>query len=312
MDQDLKNLANLPWASVPELAEFRGVNRTTVSRKEAQWKQGGLVVAKHGGRLVRPRDRLLITTAGLSQVFTQHHAAPGLHCDYHKHGYHEHDPLHPERADHQHPGFFNGYSGALHLWEKLDRIETWYPAALEVLLRDVTDWTHDGKPRRILSWRWLRNARFVEAVATYEDNYRIFFCHIGLSVTEKMLEYRWTNRFPDVHDARLDKLVTRSRGQWMERRRDPLIDPPDPDLDCNPKPSAYVISTPDFRGVELALRVLPSDVGYLYLVGPPPFDKPDKRLRVGRAYPAPHDNVADAFEIPNFGGRLPQDLCPAE
>ena len=303
MDEDLKNLTKLPWASTPELAAFRYVNRTTVSRKTEEWKQDGLVVVKNGGRLVRPRDRLLTTTGGLTQVFPQQHDHLGL-----DHVYHRHDPLNPGSRDHEHPGFFNGYRGALDLWEKLERIETWYPVAPEVLLGKGADWTHDGKARRILSWRWLRNTRFVEAVATYEDDYRIFFCHIGRSVTERMLQYRWTNRFPDVHDIRLHTLVMQSRGEWEERSRNELIDPPNPDLDYNPKPSAYVISTPDVRGVELARSVLPRDTGYLYLVGPPPCE----RHYVGRAEPAPDDDVADAFEPLTFGDRLPQDLCPEE
>ena len=39
MDEDLKNLTKLPWASIPELAGFRYVNRTTVSRKEGVWNR---------------------------------------------------------------------------------------------------------------------------------------------------------------------------------------------------------------------------------------------------------------------------------
>ena len=303
MDEDLKNLTRLPWALIPELAGFRYVNRTTVSRKEEEWNQDGLVVVKDGGFLVRPRARLLITTGGLIQVFPQQHVHPGP-----DHRYHEHAPLHPEWEDHEHPGFFNGYNGALDLWEKLERIEMWYPVAPEVLLGEGAAWTHDGKARRILSWRWLRNTRFIEAVATYEDEYRIFFGHIGRSVTERMLQYRWGYRFPDVHDIRLHTLVMRSRGEREERLRDKLVDPPDPDLDDNPEPSAYVISTPDMRGVELARRVLPRNAAYLYLVGAPP----SQLLYLGRAEPAPHDDVADAFETLTFGDRLPQDLCPAE
>ena len=300
MDEDLKNLTKLPWASIPELAGFRYVNRTTVSRKEVEWNQDGLVVVKDGGFLVRPRARLLITTGGLIQVFPQQHVHPGP-----AHRYHEHAPLHPEWEDHEHPGFFNGYNGALDLWEKLERIEMWYPVAPEVLLGEGAAWTHDGKARRILSWRWLRHTRFIEAVATYEDEYRIFFGHIGRSVTESMLQYRWKYRFPDV---RLHTLVMRSRGEREERLRNQLVDPPDPDLDDNPQPSAYVISTPDMRGVELARSVLPRDAAYLYLVGPPP----SQLSYLGRAEPAPHDDVADAFETLTFGDRLPQDLCPAE
>ena len=85
MDEDLKNLPKLPWASTPELAAFRYVNRTTVSRKTEEWKQDGLVVVKNGGRLVRPRDRLLTTTGGLIQVFPRQHDHLELDHDYHHH-----------------------------------------------------------------------------------------------------------------------------------------------------------------------------------------------------------------------------------
>ena len=193
---------------------------------------------------------------------------------------------------------------------KLERVEMWYRVAPEVLLGEGALWTHDGEARRILSWRWLRNTRFIEAVATYEDDYRIFFGHVGRSVTETMLRYRWIYRFPDVHDVRLHTLDMRSRGERAERLRNDQVDPPDPDLDYNPRPSAYVISAPDVRGVELARRVLPRDVAYLYLVGAPP----SKRTYLGRAEPASHDDIADAFGALTFGNRhrLPQDLCPAE
>ena len=308
MDVDLIILGMLPWASIAELAGFRYIDRTTVSRKRAGWERDGLVVVKFGGGLVRPRARLLLTTTGLLQVFPQQHEHPGPFDDVHHPHFHEHHPLHPEWADHGHPGFFNGYRGALDLWEKLERIEMFYPAAPEVFLGEGAAWTDDGKARRILSWRWLRNTRFVEAVATYEDDYRVFFGHIGRSVTQRMLESRWEYRFPDLHDGRIRRLVMRSRGKEAERRRDPWIEPPDPDLDYNPKPSAFVISTPDYRGLELAQMVLPSDVACLYLVGPPP----GSRIYVGRAAPAPDDDVADTFEPLNFGNRLPQDLCPEE
>ena len=259
MDEDLNNLAMLPWASTPELAGFRNVNRTTVSRKEGQWRENGLVVVKYGGRLVRPVNRLLSTTAGLLDTFPKEHVHLGF-----EHDDHDHDPLHPEWEDHQHPTFFNGYNGALDLWEKLERIELWYPVAPEVLMGEGAAWTHDGRARRILHWRWLRNTRFIEAVATYEDDYKIFFGHIGRSVTREMLEYRWKYRFPDIHDVRLHTLATRSRGEREERLRNKLIDPPDPDLDYNPQPSGYMISTPDIRGVELAREVLPRAAAYLY------------------------------------------------
>ena len=77
MDEDLKNLAMVPWASIQELAGFRYVNRSTVSRKQQEWTRDGLVVLKRGGLLVRPQDRLLITTAGLVPGFPAAACSPG-------------------------------------------------------------------------------------------------------------------------------------------------------------------------------------------------------------------------------------------
>ena len=182
------------------MAGFRYVNRTTVSRKQEEWSRDGLVVVKNGGLLVRPRPRLLSTTGGLLQVFPQQHVHLGP-----RHDYHEHDPLHPEWEDHEHPTFFNGYNGALDLWEKLERIEMWYPAAPEVLLGEGAEWTQDGEARKILSWRWLRNTRFIEAVATYEDDYRIFLrphrpvCHRGDAAVSVDKPISRRSRLPAPH-----------------------------------------------------------------------------------------------------------------
>ena len=77
----------------------------------------------------------------------------------------------------------------------------------------------------------------------------------------------------------------------MERWHGRFV-PPDPNLDYHPQGSGYVISTPDYRGVELARQVLPRGNAYLYVVGPPP----SQLIYDGRAEPAPFDDDADAFE----------------
>ena len=99
-----------------EWAGFMYVDRTTMSRKLPEWEEHGLIVCRNGGRLVRPRRRSLLDTGGLVQLFPQRHTHPGPEDD------HEHDPLNPERKDHTHPTFFNGYAGALDLWERLELI----------------------------------------------------------------------------------------------------------------------------------------------------------------------------------------------
>ena len=53
---------------------------------------------------------------------------------------------------------------------------------------DGAKWAHDGRPRR------LRNTRFVHAVATYEDDYKLFFCWVGRSVTAPMLQAQYDSR----------------------------------------------------------------------------------------------------------------------
>ena len=288
---ELAWLAKAPWLSIPEWADFMCVDRSTVSRRVAGWRKDGLVACRKEGRLLRPRDRFILSTAGLDNLFPDRHTHPGRLN-------HTHDPL-DGFWNHGHPSYFNGYAGGLALYQRLELIETWYPLAPRVLQGDGAAWTYDGSGRRILSWRWLRRTRLIHALGTYEDDYKLFFCYIGRSLTVNMLRQRWETRFRDVRG-----LATMSRGEMQERRRDWLLEPPDPDVDYDPKPSAYVITTPDYRGVELALEVLPEDPAYLYVVGPPE----DRQLIYkNRAYPAPHDDVVDQFEDVDLG--IPQDLC---
>ena len=247
------------------------------------------------GFLVRPRDRLLIATAGLDRLYPDHHTHPSPE------DLHDHDPLHPEWEDHGHPGYFNSEEGALSLYQKLPLAEVWYPLAPRVLQGEGAAWTHDGRPRRILSWRWLRNTAFVRAVATYEDDYKLFFVSIGRSLTVRMLQARYDHRFEDFR-----RLAVTSQGIVDERSRNKFIDPPDPDLDLNPQPSGHVIWGPDYRAIELALEVLPIGNAYLFVTGPPG----GQRIYTGKARPAPHDDVADKFQDVDVG--VPQDLCRNE
>ena len=295
MPTPLEWLATAPWPSVPELAGFMYVDRSTISRQMPDWREYSLVGLRNVGFLVRPRDRLLIATAGLDRLYPDHHTHPGPE------DLHDHDPLHPEWEDHGHPGYFNSEEGALSLYQKLPLAEVWYPLAPRVLQGEGAAWTHDGRPRRILSWRWLRNTAFVRAVATYEDDYKLFFVSIGRSLTVRMLQARYDHRFEDFR-----RLAVTSRGIVDEGSRNKFIDPPDPDLDLNPQPSGHVIWGPDYRAVELALEVLPSGNAYLFVTGPPG----GQRIYRGRARPAPHDDVADKFEDVDVG--VPQDLCRNE
>ena len=284
-------LRTAPWLSIPELAGFMCVDRSTVSRQVAGWREDCLVACRNEGRLLRPRDRFILSTGGLDELFPDRHTHPGWLG-------HTHDPL-DDFWVHGHPTYYNGYAGALALYQRLHLMETWYPLAPRVLWDKEAAWTHDGCARKILSWRWMRRTRLIHAVGTYEDDYKIFFCHIGRSLTVNMLRQRWETRFRDVRG-----LVTQSRGEMQERQRKWLEEPPAPDADYYPILSAYVITTPDYRGMELGLAVLPENQAYLYVVGPP-----EDRQLIYRdtPYPAPDEDVADRFEDVDVG--IPQDLC---
>lgn len=296
MATPLEWLAMAGWPSIDDLAGFSGVHRSTISRRVPEWLESGIVGVRDDGRLLRPRVRLLLGTGGLDDVFPQHHTHPGPD------GSHIHDPLDPGSEDHTHPQFFNGYAGAALLYSRLEMMEIVYPLAPYALMGEGASWTHDGRARQLISWRWLRHTRLINAVATYEDGYRLFYCWIGQSVTVPMLEWRYKHRF-DRH-----RLVTKSGADGLESWTDWLIDPPDRDLDLDPQPSGWVIVTPDYRGAELAADVLPvhgyvRPNAFLFAVG----REGGPRVYTGQAHPAPHDDVADRFADVDVG--IPQDLC---
>ena len=168
------------WPALP------GSTGSTASRHQvASLLESGHLAATTGGRLLRPRDRVLAVCC---------HRFPQRHSHSSEGYYHDHNPFHPEWEDHRHPGFFISHSGAELLWSRLDFIEIAYPLAPAALMGDGARWTHDGRPRRLISWRWLRNTRFVHAVATYEDGYILFFCWGGRSVTAPMLQAQYDSR----------------------------------------------------------------------------------------------------------------------
>ena len=290
-------LAMTPWSSVIDLAGFSGVDRTTISRGMLpEWLESGLVAIRRDGRLVRPRDLLLQSAAGVADAFPYRHSHSGPT------NIHYHDGLDLEANDHVHPTFFNSQAGAELLYSRLEFIEVAYPLARVALMGEGASWTCDGRPRELISWRWLRRTRLVSAVATYEQNFKLFFCWIGSSITAPMLRWRYSHLFDDYR-----RLITRSEAEEMERRQNKQIEAPDPDLDPNPQPSGWVIVGRDRRAIEIAKEVLPQhghlrSQAYLYAIGP----EGGRRLYVGHAEPC-IDDVADRFEDIDIG--IPEDLC---
>ena len=170
------------------------------------------------------------------------------------------------------------------------------------LMGDGAGWAVDGQPRRLLSWRWVRHSRLVNAVATYEGGYRLFYCWIGRSVTILMLRWRYEHRFDNP------ALEMSSGAEEMERRRNPLLEEPDPDFDPSPQLSGWVIITPDKRGAEIAAEVLPEhgymrSNAFLFAIGV----EGGPRIYAGQAEPTPWDDLGDRAEDVDIG--MPEDLC---
>ena len=305
-----------------DLAAFAGVHESTVSRhlngREARktrpripgWFEEGLVVSTTVGRTLPPVDHLLAASRLIGQLYPQCHTHP-VPGDIHDHR--DHHPLFFEHA-HQHPTYFNTKEGAAFLFGRMEMLEAFYPLA-PVLFKSKKGvaWSPTGNPPNIVSWRWVKNTRLIDAVATYEGDVRIGFCWVARDITAEMLRWRWTNRFARVRER---LLVQVSSGALFERERRrrysfDMVEDPDPNLDFNPHLSGYVICAPDEGAIKIAIDVLPSHsllgpIAYMYAVG---HRRASRRLRLyrGRTIPV-DDDVADAFRDVNVD--VPEDLCP--
>ena len=283
----LRWAAMAPGLSIPEWAEFMYVDRTTVSRRVSKFLEVSHVVRREEGYLLRPRDRFYLWTDGLKSLFPKQHTHPVA-------GYHVHNSDGDTDGDiddgHSHPGYFNGYAGVLTLCEWVELREISYAVAPGLLQGEGTKWTFDGRPRRILEWRWLRNSSFLRGIAIYEDDFKVGFLNLGRSLTPEMVRQGWENRFPK-HRSENRKLILSS---YVDQQFDGaawLDTGPDPDIDLNPQLSGFVISG-DYRGIEIAQEILPRGDAHVYVEG---------RLNTaplyrGTAYPAPYDDVANSFQ----------------
>ena len=309
-------LAITGWITTAELAAFAGVHESTVSRKlngrkatrtrprVPGWMEEDLVRSRRVGRTLPPADRLLATSKMLGRIYPKMHTHRGPR-NFHDGG--DHHPLLSEIA-HQHPGYFNGRDGAAYLFERVELAEAFYPLAPVLFRNEGAAWSPTGNPLRILSWRWVKNARLIEAVATYEENVRIAFCWVGQEFTAGMLRWRWENQ---VGREKEGLLATVSSGELLERQRDYRVDPPYPGLDFEPHFSGYVICGADEDAVSIAMEVLPRQNflrpnAYMFAVGPA--GRTDSlRMYTGGAVPA-DDDAADAFRDVRLD--FPENLCP--
>ena len=311
------------WITAEELAAFSGESESTISRRlngrEARktrpkvigWIDDGLVCSRRVGRTLPPSERLLASSKLLGQVYPQSHTHP-VPGDFHKRQ--DHDPLFSELA-HQHPTYFNGKAGSLFNFGRVEMLEIFYPLAPVLFEGEGAAWSPTGRPLKLLSWRWVKNTRFIKALTTYEGNVRVGFCYVGLEVTAETLRWHSENRFAREKER---LLVTQSSGLLLEIERyrnhmyNHYAEPPEPGLDFDSHLSGLVICSPDLGAIKIAMEVLPRynflrENAYMYAVGPAGA-KDSLRLYTGVTTPV-DDDVADAFEdiIVDF----PEELCPS-
>lgn len=281
IDPILMWLAQFPWASVPELAAFCGVDRSTISRRLPQWLDDGLVISRIAGHLLRPTQRLLVTSKTLHQLYPERHSHSGANS-------HQHILLGPRYKDpngHQHPGYFNSKNGAEFLFRRLEAIEVFYSTAPSLFKGHGASWFDEELPLEIKGWRWLRNTWFIDAVADYGYGIRIYFCWVGQEMTTRMILQRYANRF-----SAEEKGLLRFPMKEQARESSGLV------IGCADEWSAHMASA-----VLRSHDASPGETATVYAIGP----REDSRIYLGKPQ-FTVGNVADMLEDVEIG--LPEEL----
>ena len=126
---------------------------------------------------------------------------------------------------------------------------------------------------------------------TYDNGFTVFVCWVGIQHTVYEMRRRWSIRF--------DGLDTFSEDEYLEAFRDPLQEPPDPEFDSTPRPSAYLILCADEWDLLMAARNLPREGSrgrrqpYCFVnlaTGESHYE--------GKVRPRPHDRVEDYMVLP--------------
>ena len=290
MEERILNcLAMLEWATTQDIADALGVNRTTALRWLHRLRRQGLVRSRTVGAPPTEREIWLLTSCGVWRLFPQEHIHPGWSDG------HIHDPLSEEMETHSHPSYWNSEAGARELFTLLELKRQFYPLAINLFKGDGRLWHADQAEARLISFRWLRRNRILQAVGEYEGALRIFFHWVSLEMSDAMLLARWRRRF--------EGLITyaNSDDDWVD-----LDLPPEPRVI---RPSGNVILTEDSGAFSVVLRNLaPLSAGSSgpWLVT----CSADASLqhRVGQVRPS-MDDVWDPHVDLDVGE--PENLCPA-
>ena len=260
-------LANCPMISVEEATPLIGVHDSTIRRHFQELRLRGLATYHDVGRAGHLEQRWIPTGREVRRLYT-------------------------------YPGYVSWWSTEGGLRSALPRVE-WhgctYCYASKLFQEANKDWYDGNATPTLISCVFIRGPRagrgqrepgLIQAVLTYTGGFRIFVCWVGTQLSIAQMMQKWLDRFTD--------LDTFSRDEYDENFRNPLDEPPDPQYDPTPRPSAYLVLCADEWSFLTAARNLPRD-GYRGAQQAFCF----VNVATGQSYyegtvrPRPHDRVED-------------------
>ena len=231
-------LAMLVWATTQDIADALNVHRTTALRWLGRLRAQGSVRSRTVGTPPTQWEIWLLTSTGVWRLFPEEHMHPGWSDG------HIHNPLSEEVETHSHSSYWNSEAGARELLTLLELKRQFYPLAINLFKSDGRLWHPEQAEASLISFRWMRRGRMLQAVGEYQGNLKILFHWMSLEISDAMLLARWPGRFAN--------LIT-----YVEADDDPV------ELDLPPEPrvigsSGNVILAEDFGAFSVTLRNLPN------------------------------------------------------
>ncbi len=241
----------MPWSSAETLMQVTGLSRATVNRRVGRLYEDGLAVSRMVGRRLPATRRWICSRPGLEQHFEFGHGARA-------HGPHDHihDPLYPDVEDHRHVDWWYGQAGVRRLYDRLEQLEAFYELLPRLFRGDGRNWLAGGAEASLVGVRFLRRGQLADLVATYEGDIEIVFSWLGRELKPARMMEKWGSRFSHPY------LEYLSEAQEQDRRRDVLVEQPDPAFDPRPQLAGNVLVGADEWAVRRAMDMLPRQ-GYL-------------------------------------------------
>lgn len=266
-------LKNCPLIALEEAAVCMDVDVTTARRRFAAARDQGLATYHVVGRQGHNEQRWVPTDLGIQSLYPDPEDIPWWLTE----------------------------SGIGTMLGRVEQLRAIYRLAPGLFLGVGRGWHQEAEPPRLVELVFLREGGLVTAVGRYAGDISIHFCWVGKELKQALMMRKWEGRF--------EHLGTYSLAEHMERRRDQLIDPPDPDYDPTPRPSGYVIIGGDQLAFYMSYRQIPGEA----TLEEQPFlfthlDDGDVYVCEGVVQGAPYDQVWDVPEGKSRRPGRPQKL----